>query len=140
MSRLASDSSPDENSKGRKLEDESIEKRFQEYYNAISSTPPTVPVEDPLVGLGFSNPAYLEAMYKVSSNECPAYQNDFQYVVESYQMLIQGYDKFFHSRAFNNGAVFAPGQVRTKIYFTLSILFEMINILNLISLSSSYFC
>lgn len=105
--------SSDENLKGRKLDDESPDPRLQEYINAIFSTRPRVPVEDPLLAIGFSDPAYLEAMYKVSnSNECPAFQNDFQYIVESYQMLIQGYDEFFHSRAFDNGAVFAPGQVR----------------------------
>ena len=111
---LAARSSSDENLKeGRKLEDESTDKRLQEYIDAIFSTRPRVPVDDPLVGIGFSTPTYLEAMYKVSNNtECPAFQNDFQYIVESYQMLIQGYDKFFHSRAFDNGAVFAPGQVR----------------------------
>lgn len=103
--------SSDENLKGRKLDDESTDKRLQEYINAILSTRPRVPVEDPLL-LGF--PAYLEAMYKVSnSNECPAFQNDFQFIVDSYQMLIQGYDEFFHSRSFDNGSVFAPGQVRT---------------------------
>lgn len=106
--------SSDENLKGRKLDGESTDKRLQEYINAILSTRPRVPVEDPLLGLGCNNPEYLEAMYKVSnSNECPAFLNDFQFIVESCQMLIQGYDEFFHGRAFDNGSVFAPGQVRT---------------------------
>ncbi|GFH55184.1 predicted protein [Chaetoceros tenuissimus] len=105
----------DENLKGRKLEDESTDKRLQEYKDAIFSTPPRVPVDDPLVGIGFSTPTYLDAMYKVANNnQCPAFQNDFQYIVESYQMIVQGYDKFFHSRQFDNGAVFGPGQCTTS--------------------------